>query len=166
MTASHRYRRKKLRHDIDGKHDENRIQKSLQITADAGGLDLVVSDQHKDHQCPGKFRHQVCRWAPDAQQADKIGNDRCGKDRTNQGNVVIKAGAHIAPNKFQQSCGCNFRHRLLPGDIRDLQSMTQPDTQGRDQDQHQPADHQGLGYLNRAENRHILYGSDDLSAVD
>ena len=59
-------------HDVDGGHDEDGVKKALQIAANAGGLDLVVGDQHKDHQRPAQLRHQVCRGAPDAQKADQV----------------------------------------------------------------------------------------------
>ena len=72
MTAGHGNGSEQLAHDVNGGHDEDRIQEALQVAADAGGFDFMVGDEYEDHQRPGKFRHQIRRGAPDAKQADEI----------------------------------------------------------------------------------------------
>ena len=166
MTARHADGGEQLRDDIDGSHNENRVQITLEVAADAAGLDLVISDKHKDHQRPAQFGHEVCGGAPDAQQADEVGDNACGKDGAHQRDIPVKAGAHVAVNEIDQCTVDCLGHRLLAGDVGHLEPRAQHHTGHRDDGHDQPAHHKGLGDVNGAEKGHIGEGVKNFCAVD
>ena len=118
----------------------------------------MIGNQHKDHQCPGKLGHQVSGGAPYAHQADEVGHHAGDEDGANQGNVVVKTGAHVAPDKLQQAGHSHFCHSLLPGNIGHPKPGTQPDTKPCDDEHHQPAGGEGLGDLDGSEQGNIFNG--------
>ena len=166
MTAGHRDGGEQLAHDIDGGQDEDGVQEALQVAADAGGLDLVVRNQHEDHQRPGQLCHQVRRGTPDTQQADQVGDDAGDEDGAHQRNVAVKFRPHIAPDEVHQGGVDHFRHGLLPGDAGDFQPVAQPDAQGGDNGQDQPADHQGLRNGNFPEYGDVFESGENSRAVN
>ena len=128
VTAGHADGGKELGHDVDGGHDEDGVKKALQVAANAGGLDLVVGDQHKDHQRPAQLRHQVCCGAPDAQKADQVGDDAGDEDGADQWNVPVKFRSHFVVDEIYKGIVNGFRCGLLPGDVRHLQVGLEPTT--------------------------------------
>ena len=166
MTAGHADWGEELTHDVDGRHNKNGVQEAFEIPADAGGLDLVVGDENKDHQRPGKLRHQIRRGAPDAHKANKIGDDAGYKNGAHQGDVPIKLRPHFVVNEIYQGIDDGFRGGLLPGDAGDLQPGAQPDAQGGDDQHDQPAHNQGLGDVDRSQYRDIFEGGENFCAVD
>ena len=126
----------------------------------------MVGNEHKYHQTPGKLRHQISRGAPDAKQADEVGNDAGHKNRAHQRNVAVKFRPHVAPDEIHQGGVDHLRHRLLPGDAGDLQIGSQPDAQGGNDEHHQPGYRQGLGDLHRAEDGNVFKGCQNSRAVD
>ena len=166
MTAGHGDGGEQLTHDIDGRQDEKGIQEALQIRPDAGGLDLMIGNQHEHHQRPGKLRHQIGGGTPDAHKADQVGKNAGNEDGADQRDVPVKLRPHIAPDEVHQGGVDRLGDGLLPGDARDLQSGTQPDEQSGDQNQNQPADNQRLGDLNRSEQRDVFKCSDNSRAID
>ena len=166
MTASHTDGSKAFGHHIDGCQNEQRIQESFQISAEAGGLDLMVSNEHKYYQCPAKFGHQVGGRAPEAQHADGVGHHAGHKDGAYQRDIAVEAGAHIIMHKLDQAGDCHFCHGLPAGNAGDLQPGTQPDTQCRDQDHDQPAHGYRLCDADIAQQGNILKHFQDFCTID
>ena len=156
MTAGHGDGGEQLTHDIDGRQDEKGIQEALQIRADAGCLDLMVGNQHEHHQRPGKLRHQIGGGAPDTHKADQVGENAGDENRAHQRDVPVKIRPHVAPDEFHQGGVDRLSDGLLPGNARDLQSGSQPDAQGGNDNQDQPADNQRLGDRDRSEQRDVI----------
>ena len=156
MTAGHGDGGEQLTHDIDGQKDKEGIQEALQIRADAGCLDLMVGDQHEHHQRPCKLRHQIGGGAPDAHKADQIGENAGDEDGADQWDVAVEIRPHIAPDEFHQRGVDRLSDGLLPGNARDLQPGPQPDAQGGNDNQDQPADDQSLGDRDRSEQRDVI----------
>ena len=166
MTAGHGDGGEQLTHDIDGRQDEKGIQEALQIRADAGGLDLMVGNQHEHHQRPGKLRHQIGGGAPDTHKADQVGENAGDENRAHQRDVPVKIRPHVAPDEFHQGGVDRLSDGLLPGNARDLQSGPQPDEQSGDKNQNQPADNQRLGDCHRSEQRDVFKCSYNSRAID
>ena len=126
----------------------------------------MIGDDHEYHQGPAQFRHQVCRGAPDAHQADQIGDKACHENGAYQRNVPVKLRAHISMHKVDEAAHDHFRRSLFSGDACNLQPGTQPDADCGDDQHDEPADDQGLGNVDRSKQRDIFEGGKNFSAVD
>ena len=90
MTAGHRDRGCQLTDDIDRRHQEDRGQVTLQVSAQAARLDLVLRNQYKCDCSPADLCCKICRRTPDpAHQADQIAEDGSSEQGADERCIVF-----------------------------------------------------------------------------
>ena len=166
VTERHADRGGHLRQHIDGCHDEDGVQQTLEVAEDAVRFDLVIHDQNEHHDGPGRLGVQVRRGAPQAHHADQVAPDAQCEDRADERDILVKVAAHVVVHELVQPGHDELRGRLPFGHVFQLEAMPQPDGQTRKQRHHDPGTHKGLGDLEVAQQRDVgMDGVQDLCAV-
>ena len=102
MTERHADRGRDLRQHIDGCHDKDRIEQTLEVGQNAVRFDLVVHDQNKHHDGPRCLGVQVGRGAPQANDTDEVAADAQSEDRADQGDILVKVIPHVVVHELIQ----------------------------------------------------------------
>ena len=124
VTERHADRGGHLRQHIDGCHDEDGVQQTLEVAEDAVRFDLVIHDQNEHHDGPGRLGVQVRRGAPQAHHADQVAPDAQCEDRADERDKYVEENPNIGILKITI---CDESSIIFGGIIKRLRQISDVD---------------------------------------